>query len=101
MIKDEYKDFFDIKYLYYYCSKLSEYCKASLNQGNFASVDMKKFNDFEFYCIPIEEQKRIVSILDRFDRLCHDMESGLPAEIAAREKQYRYYRDKLLRFDEA
>lgn len=45
-----------------------------------------------------EEQVRIVSILDRFDALCNDLSSGLPAEIEARQKQYEYYRDKLLTF---
>lgn len=48
----------------------------------------------------LEEQHRIVSILDRFDALCNDLTSGLPAEIEARQKQYEYYRDKLLRFKE-
>ena len=48
----------------------------------------------------IEEQKRIVSILDRFDAICNDLTSGLPAEIEARQKQYEYYRDKLLTFKE-
>lgn len=42
------------------------------------------------------EQERIVSILDRFDTLCNDLSAGLPAEIEARQKQYEYYRDKLL-----
>ena len=49
---------------------------------------------------PIEEQKRVVSILDRFDVICNDLTSGLPAEIEARQKQYEYYRDKLLTFKE-
>ena len=50
-------------------------------------------------CVPtIREQKRIVSTLDRFDTLCTDLSSGLPAEIEARQKQYEYYRDKLLDF---
>ena len=48
----------------------------------------------------IAEQNRIVSILDRFDALCNDLTSGLPAEIEARTKQYEYYRDKLLTFKE-
>ena len=47
---------------------------------------------------PLETQAKIVSILDRFDELCHDLTQGLPAEIAARKKQYEYYRDKLLTF---
>ena len=49
---------------------------------------------------PIEEQKRVVSILDRFDAICNDLTSGLPAEIESRRKQYEYYRDKLLSFKE-
>lgn len=72
-----------------------------LNQGNFASVDMKQFVKFEFVIPSIEEQNRIVSILDRFDTLCNDISSGLPAEIEARQKQYEYYRDKLLSFSES
>lgn len=48
----------------------------------------------------IKEQARIVAILDRFDALCNDLTSGLPAEIAARQKQYEYYRDLLLSFDD-
>lgn len=50
--------------------------------------------------IPIEEQQRIVDILDRFDALCNDISEGLPAEIEARQKQYEYYRNKLLTFKE-
>ena len=49
---------------------------------------------------PLEEQERIVAILDRFDALCNDLTSGLPAEIKARRRQYEYYRDKLLTFKE-
>ena len=49
---------------------------------------------------PLKYQEMVVSILDRFDSLCNDLSSGLPAEIAARQKQYEYYRDKLLTFPE-
>lgn len=44
------------------------------------------------------EQKRIASILDRFDSLTNDLAAGLPAEIEKRRQQYEYYRDKLLTF---
>lgn len=50
---------------------------------------------------PIEEQERIVSILDEFDALVNDLSSGLPAEIKARRQQYEHYRDRLLTFREA
>lgn len=46
----------------------------------------------------LDEQKRIVSILDRFDTLTTDLTAGLPAEIEKRRQQYEYYRDKLLTF---
>ncbi|WP_288685837.1 restriction endonuclease subunit S [uncultured Brachyspira sp.] len=49
---------------------------------------------------PLEEQERIVNILDKFDALCNDITRGLPAEIEMRKKQYEYYRDKLLTFKE-
>ena len=53
--------------------------------------------------IPVPEEdkvKYIVNVLDRFDTLCNDLSTGLPAEIEARQKQYEYYRDKLLSFRE-
>lgn len=46
----------------------------------------------------LEEQHRIVSILDRFESLTTSLQSGLPAEIVARRQQYEHYRDKLLTF---
>ena len=57
----------------------------------------------EKYIIPIpkfEIQEKIVKILDKFNKLCNDLSEGLPAEIEARQKQYVYYRDKLLTFKE-
>ncbi len=55
------------------------------------------------YTVPLpsmEKQERIVAVLDRFNSLCNNLSSGLPAEIEARKKQYEYYRDKLLSFEE-
>ena len=49
---------------------------------------------------PLDEQRRIVNILDKFESLCNDLYLGLPAEISARQKQYEYYRDRLLTFEE-
>ncbi len=50
---------------------------------------------------PFNKVKIIVAILEKFSALCNDLTSGLPAEIEARKKQYEYYRDKLLTFQEA
>ena len=49
---------------------------------------------------PIDVQNRIVTVLDNFEKICSDLNIGLPAEIEARQKQYEYYRDKLLTFVE-
>lgn len=48
----------------------------------------------------MEIQQQIVKFLDNFDTICTDLNIGLPAEIEARQKQYEYYRDKLLTFNE-
>ena len=98
-LKNEYQDV-NIKYLFYYCYILGEWCKNNLTLGHFASVDMVAFKKFRIPLPPLKEQERIVAILDRFDALCNDLTSGLPAEIEARQKQYEYYRDKLLSFKE-
>ena len=49
---------------------------------------------------PLDVQNRIVNVLDNFEKICSDLNIGLPAEIEARQKQYEYYRDKLLTFKE-
>lgn len=66
-------------------------------QPNLSAANVKKYS---FPIPPLEEQGRIVSILDKFDALVNDISHGLPAEIEARRKQYCYYRDKLLSFKE-
>lgn len=86
------------KFVYYYLFIVDEWCKRNVNASSFASVDMDKFKDLEFPIPPLAEQQRIVDILDRFEALTSDLQSGLPAEIAARQQQYEYYRNKLLTF---
>ena len=87
ILKDEWKCCFDIKFIFYYCYKLDEWCLNHLKQGNFASVDIKKFADFKFPIPPLEVQREIVKILDNF------------TELTARKKQYEYYRNRLLTFE--
>jgi len=69
-------------------------------KGDRDNLNLKDFNRIRVPLPTIEEQLQIVSILDRFDVLCNDLTIGLPAEIQARQKQYVYYRDKLLTFKE-
>ena len=58
-------------------------------------------NSYEKLTVPIpsiDEQRRIIQILDSFAMITSDISNCLPAEIEARRKQYEYYRDKLLTF---
>lgn len=87
------------KYLFYYMkSAFLPYIKKTMFNGSVSSIRRPMLNSFPVYIPVIETQQRIVSILDRFDSICHDFTAGLPAEIEARRKQYEYYRDKLLSF---
>lgn len=87
-----------IKFVFHYMFIVDEWCKKNINVSGFASVDMNKFKKLEFPIPSLEEQHRIVSILDRFESLTTSLQSGLPAEITARRQQYEHYRDKLLTF---
>lgn len=83
------------KFVFYYMFVIDEWCKKNVNAGNFASVDMKRFKKLEFPLPPIEVQTEIVRIFDKFTSL----EAELEAELDCRKRQYEYYRDKLLSFD--
>lgn len=98
--KAEYADRFDMKFLYYYGFVIDEWCRNNTTTSSFASVDMSGFKRLRIPIPPIETQGRIASQLSHFDALVNDLSSGLPAELAARRKQYEYYRDKLLTFKE-
>ena len=89
------------KYFFYYFknSFLTYISKASFH-SSVTSIRRPMMINFPVPVPPLVVQQRIVDILDRFDTLCNDISSGLPAEIEARQKQYEYYRDKLLTFKE-
>ena len=91
----------DMKYVFYYFFIIDEWCKRNVNAASFASVDMPRLRKLEIPIPPLDVQRQIVQILDRFDALCNDLTQGLPAEIEARRKQYEYYRDQLLTFKRA
>lgn len=87
------------KYVFYcLCNQYEEL--LSKKQGARGDLNSSLILDTLIPVPPLEVQQRIVGILDRFDALCNDITSGLPAEIEARQKQYEYYRDKLLTFKE-
>ncbi len=90
------KDTVLFKYIYYLLinMNLNKYAKG----GGQPLVTAGQIKEIKIPVPPIEQQERIVKILDRFDTLCNDLTSELPAEIKARQKQYEYYRNKLLQF---
>ena len=72
---------------------------AKVEGGTVKSISMKLLGDLKIPVPPISEQQRIVTILDKFETLVNDLSLGLPAEIAAVQEQYEYYRNKLLTFN--
>lgn len=88
------------KYMSYFFHSASffEQKKQLAHGTKVIEVTPIKLGDIKIMLPTLKEQERIVSILDRFDSLCNDISSGLPAEIETRQKQYEYYRDKLLSF---
>jgi len=89
------------KYMsYYFHSQHFFTQKKRLAHGTkVIEVTPSALNDIVVPLPSIEEQERIVSIMDKFNILCTSVSDGIPAEIEARKKQYEYYRDKLLAFD--
>ncbi len=87
-------------YFYYMKSAFLPYIEKTSFHSSVTSIRRPMLNEFPVPIPPLAEQERIVSILDRFDKLCNDISEGLPAEIEARQKQYEYYRDRLLSFKE-
>lgn len=82
----------------FYCYQMSPWHIST--GGTIARLYNDNIANAEIPLPPLDMQERITSVLDKFNALCTDLASGLPAEIEARKKQYEYYRDKLLTFKE-
>ncbi|NUQ11204.1 MAG: restriction endonuclease subunit S [Gemmatimonadaceae bacterium] len=85
------------RYVFHWVSKEYERLKA-LGQGARSDLNAGLIKNFPIAVPSLEEQHRVVEILDKFDALVNDLSIGLPAELQARRKQYEYYRDRLLTF---
>ena len=81
-------------------NKIQQQVKSKSSHGSQPNLSMRVLEQFDVVIPSLEEQNQIANLLDRFDALCNDISSGLPAEIEVRKKQYEYYRDKLLTFKE-
>ena len=91
----------DNKYLFFVLSseKFFSYVMKSVKAGKMPRGNKEMIMKYQFPLPPLEVQKRIVEVLDNFEKICNDLNIGLPAEIEARQKQYEFYRNFLLTFD--
>ena len=80
--------------------RVQKQVKAKSSHGSQPNLGMRELEQFEVDIPPLDVQNRIVNVLDNFEKICSDLNIGLPAEIEARQKQYEYHRDKLLTFAE-
>ena len=75
-----------------------ELSKRVLHNATPIKINLKEIGKLKFAIPSIPVQEHIVSILDKFDTLVNDIKNGLPKEIELRQKQYEYFREKLLNF---
>ena len=89
------------RYIYHYIAcRFPSYVEKKKTGGAIPHVSQKDIASFRVPIPSADVQNRIVNVLDNFEKICSDLNIGLPAEIEARQKQYEYYRDKLLTFAE-
>lgn len=87
------------KYIYYALkAKENTICNTLVSKGGVPALNKQDLDAVKIPVPPIDVQQQVVSILDQFYTLSSDISTGLPAEIAAREKQYEFFRDKILTF---
>ena len=91
----------NVRYLYHLLllSDFQNDLRRIISPGGQTKFNKTELKKIKIKIPPIEVQERIVKVLDNFDAICSDLGIGLPAEIEKRQKQYEYYREKLLTFD--
>ena len=96
MKRQKYDKDIDMKFLFYYLHILSNDMKKGINEGSFPIVSLSKMRSFKIPIPPLEIQEKIVQILDKMTEYVTELTS----ELTSRKKQYSYYRDKLLSFED-
>ena len=93
---------FNSRFLYHYflSTEFRKYLENITHNATIAHYTISQIENTPVPLPPLDVQNRIVNVLDNFEKICSDLNIGLPAEIEARQKQYEYYRDKLLSFKE-
>jgi type i restriction enzyme ecoR124II specificity protein len=102
LVISDYEKTFDPNFLYHVLrsSPIQKDFTQRAGSGTVRNLNSKIVSETLVPAPPVDQQRDIVDILDKFDLLVNDLTSGLPAEIEARRKQYEYYRDRLLTFPE-
>ena len=90
------------KWIYFMISTNNFYNYVEQNQkgASYPAISDCIVKEYMITLPSLEEQGKIINLLDKFETYINDISEGLPAEIEARKKQYEYYRDKLLAFEE-
>ena len=86
------------EYVYYYLNSIKDYLANKSYGSAQDNLNLSTFSSLKIPVPSLEIQSRIVQVLDNFDTVCNDLNIGLPKEIELRQKQYEYFRDKLLTF---
>ena len=86
---------YNLRYIYYY---LSNYNVSEIVKGVPPKINQANMKKIRILVPPIQVQEYVVSVLDKFETLINDISTGIPKEIELRQKQYEYYREKLLNF---
>ncbi len=88
------------RYLLHYLQSTyaKDYISSNSSKGSQVFLGLGKLRNFPIPYVEPKIQSRIVQVLDNFDTVCNDLNIGLPKEIELRQKQYEYFREKLLTF---
>lgn len=87
------------KYIYHILLHQQDMLKSKVRKASIPRLSRLSIENIQFILPNLNTQIEIVNKLDQFDAICFDLSHGLPKEIELRQKQYEYYRDKLLSFD--
>ncbi|HEM3704615.1 TPA: restriction endonuclease subunit S [Streptococcus suis] len=98
--KNLHREKLDIKFLFYYLQVLSDDMKKGISEGSFPIISLSKMRTFQIPLPPLKIQKEIVALLDKFTEYVTELTAELTAELTERQKQYSFYRDKLLSFED-
>ena len=91
-------DYLSIKFVFYFLKLNEPYFQGIASRMQMPQIATPDTDKFKIPIPPLTIQKEIVRILDKFNTLTHSISEGLPHEIELRQKQYEYYREKLLNF---